>query len=382
MDAALKPSWNPLRCSGTSLPPNVLLMAKLIALTLLLTHHVRLLPDPFLPFIPGLERLPGAAFRLALQIVFVASAVALLFNRSVRWSSLVLGLTILLAAVSSKAYYGNNKLFCGAMLFLAGLHVPGRAPWLLRLQVVLLYFGAGLNKLLDPDWQSGLFFHHWAGARLQHPLYLTLAPHFPDLLLAKLFCWTTIAVELGLVVAFLVPRLHPLGIWGNLLFQSALMFFTGTTFTMFFYAATAASLVFVRWPENRPVVLWDGDCGFCARTRKWWERFDLDGFLEWIPFQDPASRRFGIPEGLLQQRLHLAAGHRIWSGYAAFKVMTLWNPVFYFTAAALFVLPIRPWAAAALLVLFFPLFSPVGEAAYNLAARNRNRLVAESQCKV
>ena len=48
------------------------------------------------------------------------SAVALLFNRSVRASCLALGGVILIGVVSSKAYYGNNKTFCGLMLFLTG----------------------------------------------------------------------------------------------------------------------------------------------------------------------------------------------------------------------------------------------------------------------
>ena len=36
MTQAREPGWNPLRCSGTILPANLLLMAKLIALCLLL----------------------------------------------------------------------------------------------------------------------------------------------------------------------------------------------------------------------------------------------------------------------------------------------------------------------------------------------------------
>jgi predicted DCC family thiol-disulfide oxidoreductase YuxK len=380
MAAALNPSWNPLRCDATALPPNLLLMAKLVALTLLLTGHFLILPDPFLPFLPGLDLLPGAAFRLTLQMVFVASALALLFNRAVRAASLVLGLTILLAVVSSRVYYGNNKLFCGALLFLTGLQTRGRTPWLPRLQVVVLYFGAGLNKLLDPDWQSGVFFQYWAAERLQHPLYLAAAAWFPDLVLAKMFSWVTILIELGLVVALLVPRYYRIGIWGNILFQSALMFFTGTTFTMFFYATLAASLLFVEWPASQPVVLWDGDCGFCAASKRWWERFDFERFLEWIPFQDPAARRFGIPEQALIERLHLVVGERRYAGFAAFQMMTLLNPAFYFLTAVLLVLPTRPLVTALLLLVFLPPLAPVGEAVYNLVARNRHRLAAASHC--
>src|SRR5260370_10208073 len=102
------PGWNPLRCSGTILPANVLLMAKLIALCLLLTNHVRLLPDPFLPFVPVFDRIGApAAFQLALQVVFVISAIALLFNRWVRASCLARGGSILIAVITSTACYGN-----------------------------------------------------------------------------------------------------------------------------------------------------------------------------------------------------------------------------------------------------------------------------------
>ena len=154
---AVYPTLNPLRLPLTPLPPNLLLMAKLIALALLLTNHVRFLPDPFLPFASFFDALPGPAFQLTLQILFLASAISLLFNQKVRIASLLLGATILTGVISSKAYYGNNKAFCGLMLFLIGLSNSTGPATFLRWQFALVYFGAGLNKMLDPDWQSGLF---------------------------------------------------------------------------------------------------------------------------------------------------------------------------------------------------------------------------------
>src|SRR6266403_6384375 len=91
------PGWNPLRCSGTVLPTNLLLMAKLIALCLLLTNHVRQIPEPWLPFVPAFDWIGApAAFQRALQVVFVGSAIALLFNRRVRPCCLLLGGSILI----------------------------------------------------------------------------------------------------------------------------------------------------------------------------------------------------------------------------------------------------------------------------------------------
>src|SRR6267378_3181642 len=270
---AVKPSWNPLRCSGTALPTNLLLMAKLIALSLLLTNHVRLIPDPFLPFVPVFDRIGWpAAFQSALQAVFLTAAVGLLFNRSVRASCLALGGAILIGVISSKAYYGNNKTYCGLILFLTGLYEPGSEPWLLRAQFALVYFGAGLNKLVDADWRSGLFMEHWATVRLHQGAYIALASWLPPMFLAKLLCWGTLLTELAMSVAFLVRRWFAAGIVASLLFQSSLLLFTGSTFTMFFYATQAALLMFVDWPKSRWLMIYDGDCGFCMRSKLWAER--------------------------------------------------------------------------------------------------------------
>jgi hypothetical protein len=176
-----RPSWNPLRCTGLELPPNLVIMVKAIAIALLLTRHFLLLPDPFLPFIPGMDSIPGPLFQHSMQALMIGSAIALLLNRGVRLSSFLLGMSLLLSVVASKAYYGNNKTFCGLVLVLASLYQRGRSPWMLRAQLVIVYFGAGLNKVLDPDWRSGVFFHNWAANRLHQPVFLALEPLLPRL---------------------------------------------------------------------------------------------------------------------------------------------------------------------------------------------------------
>lgn len=246
-------SWNPFRVTGTSLPPNLVLLSKVLAVAILATGHWRILPEPFLPFLDGLERLTDPiVFRRTLQTVCVVSAVAVLFNRWVRVSALTLGVCLLVGVVSSKAYYGNNKTFVGLALVLAALSDADRPPYLLRWQLALVYFGAALNKLLDEDWQSGLFFQHWATARLKNPLYTAVADLLPPLVAGKLMCWGTILAEFAAAIGLLVPRLVPYALWINVLFQVGLLEFTGTTFTLFFYGMTAATLAFVSWPETLP----------------------------------------------------------------------------------------------------------------------------------
>jgi predicted DCC family thiol-disulfide oxidoreductase YuxK len=374
--------------SGTALPVPILLMAKLVAVVLLATNHVRLMPDPFLPFVDALDAFAfSKAFQWGLKAVFVAAALAIVFNRAVRLSCLALGGAILVAVVSSKAYYGNNKTMCGILLVLAGLWEPKLGTLFLRLQLALVYFGAGLNKLLDADWQTGQFFHHWAGARLQQPVYLALAPMFPDLVVAKLFCWATFVAELCLSAMLLVPRAWPWAIWLNLLFQAALLEFTGTTFTMFFYAMTAASLAFAVWPRA-VLVIYDGDCGICNDIRRWWSRLDWDRALEWRTLQSGIGAAHGIERRALEESMHVVVDDRVYRGFGASKMILLHNPAMYLALAVLIALPPESWrtwrrlVVAVALAFFFPAFSFVGEAVYRWVARNRHRFSSSGACSV
>ena len=314
---AAKPSWNPLRTTGTDLPVNLTILVKVIAMVLLVTNHVRILPDPWLPFIPWIDWFPPVVFQRTLQTVFVVCALAIVFNRRIRIASLILGSTMLLAVVSSKAYYGNNKTFCALMLFLAGLYQPGGPPFL-RWQLAITYFGAGLNKALDGDWHSGVFFENWAVHRLQQPLYVALDGMLPPMWLARFMCWTTIVTELATVPCILIPQLNYWAVVANIFFQSSLLLFTGTTFTLFFYSMTAASLAFVEWPESPVQVRYDASCTYAAFARRFLQSWDLDGRFAWT-----AGGR----------GLEVQAGEKIHDGFRALRMIVLLNPITYFAIA-------------------------------------------------
>ena len=320
-DIPYKPSWNPLRCTKTGLPTNLVVVVKVLAIAVLVTNHVRLLPDPWLSFIPALDSIPGPQYKLTLQIVFVVSALAILFNRRIQWASLILGATMLLAVVSSKAYYGNNKMFCGLMFLLSGLYKPDGPPFL-RWQLALTYFGAGLNKLLDRDWQTGVFFEFWAGQRLHERAYMLIDFLLPKLWLGKVMCWFTITTELGVVPLLLVRRLYYWGALLNVLFQCGLCLFVGNTFTLFFYAMSAASLAFVTWPSQTLKVEYESSSQGMQRLRRLLSWLDQDERVEWTP-----APRAIAAEGVLP--LQLTTCNRCYSGANALRMMVLFNPVTY-----------------------------------------------------
>ena len=317
------PSWNPLKCAGADLPVNLTVMVKVLAIALLFTNHVRILPDPWLPFIPFLDVIPPALFQRALQIVFMISALSILFNRRVRMSSLVLGATMLLAIVSSKAYYGNNKTFCGLMLLLAGLYKPAAPPFI-RWQLAITYFGAGLNKLLDTDWQTGIFFENWAVHRLHQPWYIAVDSILPPMLLAHIMCWTTIITELGVVPCILIPSLAYWAILCNVLFQSSLLLFTGTTFTLFFYSMCAASFGFVTWPDSAVRVTYDPQRTIANRARRMLELWDVDRRFQWQPIDVRPTANW----------IQLQMPNKIVGGFSALRMIVLLNPVTYFVMTA------------------------------------------------
>jgi hypothetical protein len=325
-----KPSWNPLRCTGTDLPMNLAVLVKVLALVLLITNHARIMPDPWLPFIPGIDLLPPLLFKRTLQVTLTVFSLAIVFNRRIRLSSLIVGSTMLLAIVSSKAYYGNNKTFTGLMFFLAGLtQVDG--PQFIRYQLALTYFGAGLNKAMDPDWHSGVFFDNWAVNRLKHPVYIAIDSKLPTLLLGKIMCWGTIFAELGTVPLLLIPRLYFFGNVLNILFQCGLLLFTGGTFTLFFYSMNAASLGFVTWPNGPIDVLYDPASGLAQRARRLLGRLDVEGLFRWVPHE--AAARGNVDTTGLASRVQLQIGNNVYRGFRALRMIVLYNPITYFFIA-------------------------------------------------
>ena len=41
--------------------------------------------------------------------------------------------------------------------------------------------------------------------------------------------------------------------------------------------------------DHRDIVLWDGQCGFCRRGMRWFEKRDARGQLHMVPFQEAPS---------------------------------------------------------------------------------------------
>src|SRR5262249_43044921 len=347
--------------------------AKLIVLAVLLQRHLPL-SSHFLPFLPFFDQIGSpAAFHRVLVLVFLIAAGALFLNWRMRAASTVLDLTILVSILASRPAFSNNLAYCGALLFLMGLQAPDREPRLLRLQVVLLYFGAGLNKLLDPDWRSGQFFEYWFGHVHSHAWYLTIAGHMPALLASKLMSWSSFSTELGLSVMLLFRRLYPLAIWVGLLFHTSMLVMTDLTFRLYYVAVCASYLAFVAWPMKPLTVIYDSDCSLCTNAKRFYERIDLERrcnrfFLQ----QSKNGQRFGTNGPQLRRSICLTVAARQYRGFAALKMLLLYNPLTYFLLVLALRSPeaihLRRWFAMTALLLFSPLTNSLGEKIFRFLA--------------
>jgi predicted DCC family thiol-disulfide oxidoreductase YuxK len=380
------PSWNPLRCGGTALPPHVLLAAKLMAVFFLVRYAERY--GSFWGMQLGSLPLEVAflltALRWVANIVAPLAAVLLLFNRGVRVMSFACGL----AAGFEFALHriGSADLFFAVFLLLAAFEANVPAPRWLRYLVVFTYLFGGLAWLLGPLPQ---FKSPNAGAgdpvvlRGEIPVAIKLA--FPPAVLPAVASWVTALVVFLLAAVFALPRCWPLAIWAGIVFHC--FFRDAGDLLPGAYTMLASYLVFADWPETRLTVLYDGDCGFCNKTREWISRFDLERLYDWQPYQSGAGDAFGISVEALERRAHVVSPHGVDSGFQAFRMMALYNPLTYFglAAVAIAVHPAAPLVQnivlAALILGFSPLVRPIGELVYDWVSRNRHRLPPRG-CKI
>jgi hypothetical protein len=244
---------NPLRIYGTDLPPGALLAAKLIALVFA-TQGLWRLTDPFIPYLSLFDHVGDPTrFRHILSALWIAAAVALFLNLWPRIACGVLGGTIGIALLSSDAFRTNNLTYTAIVFVLIALSTRATAFTILRWQLVLLYGFAAANKLLDRGWRNGSFFESWNTLQGYGHVYTTVGDAFPGRSFSAGASWGVIAIEFLLMFLFAMPRLVPLGALGVIAYHSSLLFLTGSTFTMFWYALVATSIALL-WPAAEPPV--------------------------------------------------------------------------------------------------------------------------------
>jgi predicted DCC family thiol-disulfide oxidoreductase YuxK len=125
--------------------------------------------------------------------------------------------------------------------------------------------------------------------------------------------------------------------------------------------------------RSRSILIYDGECGLCLRTRKLLEPLDLLGAIRWIPCQSPEAQRFGIPRDEMERSIQFLSGGRRWSGFDAMKQVALRLPPLYALAGLL--VAREPALAIPIALVFSPLFQPAGDFLYGFVSDHRHAKV-------
>jgi hypothetical protein len=320
------PIGRPWRQTGTDMRPNFLLMCKMLLALLLLHRFAGGLQEPFLPFVSGLDLLRSESgwFTLLLRAVFFTAGCCLIFNYRVRWAAIVLGLVVIVNLLASKTLFRNHVFIVGCLFLLAGLHRKDDDPWMLRWQMVIIYAGAFLNKILQSDWRTGQFMHHWLHHELENPYCEALRPHLPELGFAVIISWLVMLSELLLAALFLVRRWNDAAVVAAIAMHVAFFIVVGRSiFGHFAEDVLLAMLIFLSWPAGVMTV------AFRPSVQRLTEKVRACG--NW-------DRQFAFgapllnPENWIELRMEDRSLENAAAGWCFLK----YNSAFYFTAFVVF----------------------------------------------
>lgn len=233
----------------------------------------------FLPFIPYFDHFRVYPFLgNLLYMILVISALFVILNYQSRFFITILGFGIFVMILADRTKFSNSLCFTSFLMILCGLYQE-KIHWIFRVQIALLYFGAGLNKFLDPDWLNGQYFENFATQIFHVPFYKKLSGLLPDLLLSKILGWMTIAFELSFAMLFLCRIKLFETIFVAYIFHGIMLFMTsGKLSVLFFYLMGTSFLLLIEYPKNTIEVIYSKEIQFLFGIFK---TMDWDYSFKW-----------------------------------------------------------------------------------------------------
>lgn len=254
-------------------------VSRLLIFYLLFIRGLTILPGPFLPFLPFPDiSLSYPLFPVVLNIIYWISIAGIILNFQPKRFSFVLGLELIFVILSNRILYSTSLLFTVCIFLLIGLYSNG-SSWIFRVQIALLYLGAGINKLLDPDWITGQFFDNFSREIFEVKIYQLLAPLFSDMLIARLMGISVIITELvlGILILFSKKQIFPLVVLIPLFHLIMLLLTNGDLSISYFFIMAVSSLLCLPWKANSIEIAYNGNNPF----QKFLQKTDFDSYFIW-----------------------------------------------------------------------------------------------------
>ena len=234
----------------------------------------------FLPYATWYPQLPGGAY-LSLLWLAVPAAAMLSVGLATRYAAWYCAVFVGYNLFLSRTHFGHNRAFLLVILIGLALLAPGRTRsidavirrrrnlpvrspvgplWpiaLMRFEVVAMFLGSGISKLVDPDWFGGLVtrlrVEQWSANAAGRgvpgwALEIASAEAFHTV-----FAKFAVVTEIGIAVGLLVRAVRPTAVWVAVWFHVFIEVFASVQ--VFSFAAIAALVIWVSPGPRRALAI-------------------------------------------------------------------------------------------------------------------------------
>lgn len=310
-----------LHPSKTQFPITTDLIFRLLAVNVLGNSYLYA-DDYKLPFFDVFQNIIALPhLSIVLSVIVLMGVFLMLLTKFPRVGTLLIITSMSIIIFGCRACYADSRLFIFSLMILLTLYQKVTGLLFIRLQVVVLYFGSGMNKLFDADWHSGQYIDNWLGHQLEFGGYLKLSSILPSLVFAKIVSWSVILFELFMAFCFTRKRLYMIGIWLGVILHSGSMIAANSVFGSFVAGSFIAYLAFLEWPNNITITL-TSIKGYKALHKM-------------IRIIDP----YRVIKVELGDAKLVAINNRTYVGFRAFQLVLLYCPACYLLVIGMIVAP-------------------------------------------
>jgi hypothetical protein len=247
--------FNPFYVTGKAVVPELVLAVRMLAIYLLLTGEFPFNGNQgggrFYPLIEWLDELgTDEQFNMGIRLLFLSGIGLLLFSRFVRIGALGVGLAFVTGLLSCQICISVAHLFTGCVFLCTGLsnHVTGTD--LIRFQLAVLYLGADLNKVFDPDWWTGSSMETLLVTKHHIASYMKAASVFPKFFLSQMMGIGVIVLQISIAILLLRRATVIYAMLLALVLHLPMVLLMHMTFGPFLFALVTAYGSLLTWPRH------------------------------------------------------------------------------------------------------------------------------------
>lgn len=245
---------NPFYLCGKAVPPELVLAVRLLSVYLLFSGEHPFNGNQgtgrFYPLIDILDSIgTNPQFDQGVKALYLGSIGVLLFTSYVRAGAFGVGILFLAGILSCQTCISVAHMFTGCVFLCTSLSNAETGTDLIRFQLVVLYVGADLNKISDPDWWTGASIETLLVTKHQIGAYMEVASLLPPLLASQVLGISIILLQMAIAALLCRRSKVAYATLLALLLHLPMVILMQMTFGPFLFALVVAYGSLLVWPQ-------------------------------------------------------------------------------------------------------------------------------------